>query len=105
MPNHPKPHEHEETLTTTDQQVEYPPMFRVLLHNDDYTTVDFVVAILREVFHRSEIEAQRIMLAVHKRGLGVAGVYPHEIAETKMHRVHQLAEASEFPLKCSIEPE
>ncbi len=80
-------------------------MFRVLLHNDDYTTVDFVVAILVEVFLRSLVEAIRITQAVHERGVGVAGIYPYEIAETKVHRVHQLAKASGFPLKCSIEPE
>ncbi|MDX9981282.1 MAG: ATP-dependent Clp protease adaptor ClpS [Lentisphaeria bacterium] len=80
-------------------------MFRVLLHNDDYTTVDFVVAILVEVFLRPLAEAIRITQAVHERGAGVAGVYPYEIAETKVHRVHQLAKAGGFPLKCSIEQE
>lgn len=80
-------------------------MFRVLLHNDDYTTVDFVVAILVEVFRHSLVEAMRITQAVHERGVGVAGIYPYEIAESKVHRVHQLAKASGFPLKCSIEQE
>ncbi len=80
-------------------------MFRVLLHNDDYTTVEFVVVILVEVFLRPLAEAVRITQAVHERGIGVAGVYPYEIAETKVHRVHQLAKSSGFPLKCSIEQE
>jgi len=105
LADHPKQHEQHETIIATDQKVEHPPMFRVLLHNDDYTTVDFVVAILVEVFLRSLIEAVRITHAVHERGVGVAGVYPYEIAETKVHRVHQLAKSSGFPLKCSIEPE
>ena len=80
-------------------------MFRVLLHNDDYTPMDFVIMVLREVFHKEELQAVQIMLAVHKRGLGVAGIYPHEVAETKMHVVTELARAHEHPLKCTLEEE
>jgi ATP-dependent Clp protease adaptor protein ClpS len=80
-------------------------MFRVLLHNDDYTSMEFVVRVLREIFHRSEAESVHIMLAVHTRGIGVAGIYPFEVAETKVHRVHRAARAHDFPLKCSLERE
>jgi ATP-dependent Clp protease adaptor protein ClpS len=93
----------EQTQTVERTRVERPPLYRVLLHNDDYTPMDFVVAVLREIFHRDEAEAVRIMLHVHKRGIGVAGVYPHQIAETKLHKVHERAKAAGQPLKCSME--
>ena len=80
-----------------------PPMYKVLLHNDDYTTREFVVWILEVVFHRSEVEAVQIMLHVHKKGLGVAGVYTYEIAETKVALVENLARQHEYPLKCTME--
>lgn len=80
-------------------------MYRVLLHNDDYTTMDFVVHVLEAVFHRDAEAAVRIMLNVHRGGTGVCGVYSAEVAETKVAAVHKLAEENEFPLKCSMEPE
>lgn len=80
-----------------------PRLFKVLLHNDDYTTMDFVVMILEKIFHKSPVEATRIMLNVHRKGVGVAGVYPYDMAETKVAQVHALAEKHQFPLKCSIE--
>jgi ATP-dependent Clp protease adaptor protein ClpS len=92
-----------ETQTVARTRVERPPLYRVLLHNDDYTPMEFVVAILRDVFRRDEAEAVRIMLHVHKRGLGVAGVYPHQVAETKVHKVHEAAKAEGHPLKCTME--
>jgi ATP-dependent Clp protease adaptor protein ClpS len=95
----------EEVLTQEDQQVEEPPLYKVLLHNDDYTTMDFVVYVLVNVFHRSENDAIRIMLAVHNQGVGVAGVYTREIAETKINQVHNLARAHEYPLLCTMEEE
>lgn len=82
-----------------------PPLYRVLLHNDDYTTRDFVVFVLATVFHRSEGEAVRIMLHVHHTGVGVAGVYTREIAETKIQTVERMAQEQEFPLRLSMEPE
>ena len=82
-----------------------PPLYRVLLHNDDYTTRDFVVFVLAVVFHRSESEAVRIMLHVHHTGVGVAGVYTREIAETKIQAVERMAQEQEFPLRLSMEPE
>jgi ATP-dependent Clp protease adaptor protein ClpS len=80
-------------------------MYKVLLHNDDYTTREFVVMILQAVFNKSETEATQIMLHVHHNGIGVAGVYPYEIAETKVEKVTALARRYEFPLRCSLEPD
>ncbi|HSR51621.1 MAG TPA: ATP-dependent Clp protease adaptor ClpS [Acidobacteriota bacterium] len=80
-------------------------MFRVLLHNDDYTSMDFVVEILRSVFRKSEPEAVQIMLNVHYRGVGMAGLYPPQVAETKVKAVHSRAKKSGYPLRCSMEPE
>jgi ATP-dependent Clp protease adaptor protein ClpS len=90
-----------------DQGVELaePPLYRVLLLNDDYTTMDFVVEVLRHVFHKSEEEATRIMLNVHHQGVGVCGSYPMEIAETKIDQVDSLARERGFPLKCTMERE
>ncbi len=89
----------------TEKKVKKPRLFKVLLHNDHYTTMEFVVAILITVFHRSESDATAIMLHVHRNGVGVAGVYTREIAESKAHRVMQLAKEAEFPLMCTVEPE
>jgi ATP-dependent Clp protease adaptor protein ClpS len=92
-------------LTDTRQKVEKPPLFKVLLHNDDYTTMEFVVHVLKTIFHKSDPDAVRIMLAVHRQGVGVAGVYTYEIAETKVNQVMQLAKSHEFPLLCTLEEE
>lgn len=91
--------------TRTGRKVAEPPRFKVLLHNDDYTTMEFVVEVLRTVFHHDVDRATRIMLAIHHRGVGVAGAYPKEIAETKAEKVMSLARAAEFPLLCTVEPE
>jgi ATP-dependent Clp protease adaptor protein ClpS len=94
-----------ETRTKPTEKLKKPPMYRVLLHNDNYTTRDFVVAVLREVFHRSESDAVQIMLHVHYNGIGVAGVYPYDVAETKIRLTEKLARENEFPLRLSMEPE
>ena len=80
-------------------------MYRVLLHNDDYTPMDFVVRLLQQVFRHSESSATRIMLHVHNHGVGVAGVYTHEVAETKVATVHRLAEQRGYPLRAGVEKE
>jgi ATP-dependent Clp protease adaptor protein ClpS len=90
--------------TRTEKKTKQPPLYRVLLHNDDYTTMEFVVFILQSVFNHSEARATEIMLHVHRKGIGVAGVYPHEIAETRVSQVHDEARKHEFPLRCSLEP-
>jgi len=82
-----------------------PRMYRVLLHNDDYTPMDFVVRLLQTVFAKNEAEATAVMLHIHNRGVGLAGVYTHEIAETKVAQVHVLARQHECPLMASMEPE
>lgn len=81
-----------------------PPMYKVLLHNDDYTTKEFVVMVLQSVFHLGEGDAVRIMMHVHSNGVGVAGVFTHEVAETKIHKTMQLARAYEYPLQLTMEP-
>lgn len=91
--------------TDTKKKVKRPPLFKVLLHNDDYTTQDFVVFVLKGIFHHSEEMAFQIMMHVHTRGIGIAGLFPYETAEAKMNQVHTLARGNDFPLKCSIEPE
>jgi ATP-dependent Clp protease adaptor protein ClpS len=92
-------------LAESDVKVEKPPLYKVLLHNDDYTTMDFVVSVLESVFNREAAEAVQIMLSVHLRGVGVAGTYTLEIAEMKVAKVRELAEANEFPLLCTVEKE
>jgi ATP-dependent Clp protease adaptor protein ClpS len=81
-----------------------PPMYKVLLHNDDYTTREFVVWVLQTVFHRDESSAIAIMSHVHNHGVGVAGIYTFEVAETKVTKTMSLAKAQQFPLQLSIEP-
>ncbi|MBA4357713.1 MAG: ATP-dependent Clp protease adaptor ClpS [Humidesulfovibrio sp.] len=86
-----------------EQETREPRRFKVLLHNDDYTTMDFVVHVLRMVFQKPEPEAMRIMLAVHQQGLGMCGVFTAEVAETKVDRVHAMSKAAGFPLRASLE--
>jgi ATP-dependent Clp protease adaptor protein ClpS len=94
----------EESDVRTERDVSEPSMYKVLLHNDDYTTMEFVVEALVTVFHKSPTEANRIMLHIHFSGSGVCGTYPYEIAETKVSKVHDLARREGFPLRCSLEP-
>jgi ATP-dependent Clp protease adaptor protein ClpS len=101
----PAPRESTLTESRTEQQLQQPRMWRVLLHNDDYTTQDFVVWVLESVFHKSRADAFAIMMSVHQSGLGVAGVFTHEVAETKLKATLRLAEQHEFPLLVTMEPE
>lgn len=89
----------------TKTRLTKPRLWKVLLHNDDFTTMEFVVAILQEIFHHNEADATAIMLHVHRHGIGVAGIYPREIAETKVAEVLHAAEAAEYPLLCTMEPD
>lgn len=94
-----------ETLTRDSVETKEPAMYRVLLLNDNYTTMDFVVAILENVFRKSPAEATQIMLKVHNQGRGLAGTYPKDIAEAKVETVHARAMQEGHPLKCTIEKE
>jgi len=93
----------EETLTRDQEELQEPRLYKVLLHNDDYTTMDFVVMILEEIFDKNTTEATKIMLDVHQQGRGIAGVYTREVGETKVAAVHQKARKNQYPLKCSLE--
>ncbi len=84
-------------------EIEEPTKYKVLLHNDDYTTIDFVVDILIGVFHKNTTEAEVIMMEVHKKGKAVCGIYTYEIAETKVYQVKELAKSSGFPLLATME--
>ena len=85
------------------EAIDEPPMYKVILLNDHYTTMDFVVNILQNVFRKTGDEANRIMLDVHHNGSAVAGIYTKEIAETKLELVHYLARSNDFPLRCRME--
>ena len=89
-------------ITDRRQEIDEPSLYKVLLHNDDYTTMDFVVRILEDIFHKSTAEATQIMLNIHNKGIGVAGVYTRDIADTKVAVVHEMARQNEYPLRCSI---
>lgn len=91
--------------TVEERQVKRPQLYKVLLHNDDYTTMEFVVMVLAQVFYRAEADAVAIMLHVHQKGAGVAGVYSYEVAEARISKVARLAKEHEFPLRCTMEPE
>lgn len=104
MPDHEREHD-EGILTESEQELKKPSLYKVLLHNDDYTTMDFVVFVLQTIFHHTDQDALRIMLLVHQQGVGIAGVFTYEIAETKVAKVAQLAREHEFPLLCTMEEE
>jgi ATP-dependent Clp protease adaptor protein ClpS len=91
-----------ERETITDKKVERPPLYEVILHNDDYTTQEFVVYVLMKYFQHDGATARKIMLHVHTKGVGVAGTFPFEIAETKAHQVVQFAREHEMPLQASL---
>jgi ATP-dependent Clp protease adaptor protein ClpS len=93
----------QEVVSDISDKTKEPPLYKVLLHNDDYTTMDFVIDVLISVFYKSESEAEQIMLNVHKKGVGICGVYPFELAETKVETVTSLARSNGFPLKSSME--
>src|SRR5204863_5245821 len=94
-----------DVLTESETKLEKPKLFKVILHNDDFTTMEFVVFVLEYVFNRNEVDAFTIMLKVHNEGLGVAGVYPYEVANMKSEKAMNLAKSREFPLLCTVEEE
>jgi ATP-dependent Clp protease adaptor protein ClpS len=95
----------EDIQQATDELTRTPRMFRVYLYNDDFTTKAFVVEILVGVFHKGAAEATELMWRIHHRGRGVAGVYPREIAETKIMTVIEIAREKGFPLKLTLQPD
>src|SRR5215211_6244785 len=94
-----------EILERTKQETKKPELYKVVLLNDDYTTMDFVVEVLETIFNKQPAEAFRIMMMVHTQGKGLCGVYPHEIAETKVEAVVTTAREHGSPLKAGMEPE
>ena len=95
----------EGVITEIEEAVEEPPMYKVILHNDDYTTKVFVIGILTAYFNKSTEEATQIMWHIHKNGVGVCGVYPFEVAETKVSMVTAAARENGYPLKSTMEPD
>ncbi len=96
-------HEHGVAIAESKPEVKQPPMYKVLLLNDDYTPMDFVVQVLRKYFHKTADQATKVMLQVHYEGHGVAGIYTAEIAETKVAQVNDLSRANDHPLMCTME--
>jgi ATP-dependent Clp protease adaptor protein ClpS len=103
MPN--VPDFESDVLTESEIRVDKPPLYKVVLHNDDFTTMDFVIYVLRVVFHRSDMEAFAIMMKVHNEGVGTAGVYTLEVAKMKAEKAMALARKEEFPFLCTVEEE
>ena len=93
------------TRTKTAKKLKRPQLYKVLLHNDDFTTMEFVVWVLQSIFNMTEDQAVQTMLNVHMKGVGVAGVYTYEIAEMKVSRTTELAREHEYPLLCTMEEE
>ncbi len=94
-----------QTFADDESKIKVPRQYKVILHNDDYTPMEFVVHVLMSVFKKDELSATQIMLNVHNSGKGICGTYSYEIAETKVAKVHQLAEQNEYPLHASMEAE
>lgn len=99
------PYEESDSSVIEQVKVKKPKKYKVILHNDDYTTMEFVIFILKVVFHKTTAEAESVMLEVHNKGRGVCGIYSYEVAETKSKKVEVLAKEQSHPLICTIEPE
>lgn len=95
----------EQTRETVEEKTQEPPMYRVMLYNDDFTTKAFVVELLVKIFHKGVAEATTLMYRIHSEGRGVAGIYPREVAETKISVSRELARENGFPLQLSMEPD
>ena len=103
--NEHSPEMEEEVISETRDEIDEPPMYKVLLHNDDYTTMEFVIEIMMLVFKKSPEESVEIMLNVHQKGIGICGIYTYEVSETKVNTVKAFARENGFPLKCTMEQE
>jgi ATP-dependent Clp protease adaptor protein ClpS len=103
MADHREPGTREGTGLAERTRLQEPRLYRVMLLNDDYTTMDFVVKVIMAVFHRGAAEATRIMLDVHQKGRGVVGTYTRDVAVTKVAQVHEMARENEFPLRATAE--
>ena len=97
------PQREELPVAESEEKTEEPPLFKVLLHNDDYTTMDFVVHVLQTIFNMTEDQAIQVMLNVHVKGIGIAGTYTYEVAEMKVAKTTAIAREHEFPLLCTME--
>ena len=96
---------HDGVLDETRQEIKKPTLYKVLLLNDDYTTMEFVVQILESIFHKTPAEAYRIMMQVHTKGRGMCGAYSYDVAETKVATTQELAKQEGFPLQATLEQE
>lgn len=105
MPDKTRGNEREQGDVATRERVKQPGKYKVILLNDDYTTMEFVVWVLQNVFHHSSASATRVMLHIHNQGTGVAGIYTRDVAETRVAQVHRLAKELGHPLQCTMEPE
>lgn len=106
MSDFPEPfHDDDLVVEASKPKLKRPPLYRVLLLNDDYTTMEFVVEVLTQIFNHSEEKAAQIMLHVHQKGAGICGVYTREVAETKVEQVIKFAQSEKHPLQCSMEPD
>lgn len=105
MPDFPDSEHDGAVLTEIETRLEKPKLYKVILHNDDFTTMEFVVFILQTVFMRSDAEAFSVMLKVHNEGAGVAGIYSYEVANMKAEKAMNLSRANEYPLLCTVEEE
>ncbi len=89
--------------TSVEEKLKTPSLYKVLLKNDDYTTMEFVITVLQAVFHKSVAEAEKIMLTIHFQGVGHCGTYPHAIAETKADQTRIMARKQGYPLRAIVE--
>ena len=105
MPDFPDIEHDGDVMTESETRLEKPPLYKVILHNDDFTTMEFVVFVLQSVFMRTDAEAFMIMFKVHNEGIGIAGIYSFEIANMKAEKAMNLAQAQEYPLLCTVEEE
>ena len=105
MPEFPDNEHDSEVLTESETKLEKPKLYKVILHNDDFTTMDFVVFVLQHVFLKNLAEAYTIMMNVHQQGKGIAGVYTYEVATMKSEKAMNLARSREYPLLCTVEEE